>query len=56
MAILDRQVRRLRTKDVASVKVLWRNDNVEEMTWEAEEKMNTKYLFLLSMRLSLRHH
>ncbi|XP_070035191.1 uncharacterized protein [Nicotiana tomentosiformis] len=32
IAILDRQVRRLRTKDVASVKVLWRNNNVEEMT------------------------
>ncbi|WMV37210.1 hypothetical protein MTR67_030595 [Solanum verrucosum] len=28
--ILDRQVRRLRTKDVASVKVLWRNQFVEE--------------------------
>ncbi|XP_070011230.1 uncharacterized protein [Nicotiana sylvestris] len=36
IAILDRQVRRLRTKDVASVKVLWRNYNVEEMTWEAK--------------------
>ncbi|WMV41916.1 hypothetical protein MTR67_035301 [Solanum verrucosum] len=35
--ILDRQVRRLRTKDVASVKVLWRNQFVEEATWEAEE-------------------
>ncbi|XP_070050091.1 uncharacterized protein [Nicotiana tomentosiformis] len=31
-AILDRQVQRLRTKDVASVKVLWSNKNVEEMT------------------------
>ncbi|WMV20210.1 hypothetical protein MTR67_013595 [Solanum verrucosum] len=30
--ILDRQVRRLRTKDVASVKVLWRNQFVEEAT------------------------
>ncbi|XP_059306362.1 uncharacterized protein LOC132057777 [Lycium ferocissimum] len=41
IAILDRQVRRLRTKDVASVKVLWRNKNVEEMTWEAEEDMRS---------------
>lgn len=32
IAILDKQVQRLRTKDVASVKVLWRNNNVEEMT------------------------
>ncbi|XP_059306399.1 uncharacterized protein LOC132057817 [Lycium ferocissimum] len=29
---LDRQVRRLRPKDVASVKVLWRNHNTEEAT------------------------
>ncbi|WMV19143.1 hypothetical protein MTR67_012528 [Solanum verrucosum] len=30
--ILDRQVRKLRTKEVASVKVLWRNQFVEETT------------------------
>ncbi|XP_070042648.1 uncharacterized protein [Nicotiana tomentosiformis] len=41
IAILDRQIRRLRTKDVASVKILWRNKNMEEMTWEAEEDMKT---------------
>ncbi|XP_055826358.1 uncharacterized protein LOC129894726 [Solanum dulcamara] len=48
VAILDRQVRRLRTKDVASVKVLWRNNNREEMTWEAEEEMKKKYPQLFS--------
>ncbi|XP_070011069.1 uncharacterized protein [Nicotiana sylvestris] len=46
VAILDRQVRKLRTKDVASVKVLWRNNNIEEMTWEAEEEMESKYPYL----------
>ena len=46
IAILDRQVRRLRTKDVASVKVLWRNNNVEEMTWEDEEDMKSRYPYL----------
>ncbi|WMV34380.1 hypothetical protein MTR67_027765 [Solanum verrucosum] len=30
--ILDRQVRKLRTKEVASCKVLWRNQFVEEAT------------------------
>ncbi|WMV44958.1 hypothetical protein MTR67_038343 [Solanum verrucosum] len=30
--ILDRQVRKLRTKEVASVKVLWRNQFIEEAT------------------------
>ena len=46
VAILDRQVRRLRTKDVASVKVLWKNNNKEEMTWEAEDEMKNKYPYL----------
>ncbi|KAK4727229.1 hypothetical protein R3W88_032146 [Solanum pinnatisectum] len=41
--ILDRQVRKLRTKEVASVKVLWRNQFVEEATWEAEEDMKKRY-------------
>ncbi|WMV54235.1 hypothetical protein MTR67_047620 [Solanum verrucosum] len=41
--ILDRQVRKLRTKEVASVKVLWRNQFVEEATWEAEEDMKKIY-------------
>nr|XP_016452449.1 PREDICTED: uncharacterized protein LOC107776999 [Nicotiana tabacum] len=43
VAILDRQIRKLRTKEVASVKVLWRSNNVEEMTWEAEEDMKSRY-------------
>ncbi|XP_070022204.1 uncharacterized protein [Nicotiana sylvestris] len=48
VAILDLRVRNLRTKEVASVKVLWRNNNIEEMTWEAEEEMRKKdpHLFM----------
>ncbi|XP_059288234.1 uncharacterized protein LOC132041544 [Lycium ferocissimum] len=41
--ILDRQVRRLRTKDVASVKVLWQNHNTEEATCKSEENMKKRY-------------
>ncbi|KAK4731177.1 hypothetical protein R3W88_024165 [Solanum pinnatisectum] len=41
--ILDRQVHKLRTKEVALVKVLWRNQFVEEATWEAEEDMKKRY-------------
>ncbi|WMV34407.1 hypothetical protein MTR67_027792 [Solanum verrucosum] len=41
--ILDRQVRKLRTKEVASVKVVWRNQFVEQATWEAEEDMKKRY-------------
>ncbi|WMV29848.1 hypothetical protein MTR67_023233, partial [Solanum verrucosum] len=33
--ISDRQVKKLRNNEVASVKVLWRNHLVEGATWEA---------------------
>ena len=48
LEILDLQVRRLRNKEVASVKVLWRSQSVEGATWEAEAAMKAKYphLFL----------
>ncbi|KAF3626573.1 putative membrane-bound transcription factor site-2 protease-like [Capsicum annuum] len=41
--ILDRQVRKLRSKEIASVKVLWRNQKVEEATWESENDMKIRY-------------
>ena len=44
--ILDRQVRRLRNKEVASFKVLWRSLSIEGGTWEAEAAMKAKYPYL----------
>ncbi|KAH0672805.1 hypothetical protein KY290_025037 [Solanum tuberosum] len=44
--ILDRQVKRLRNKEMASVKVLWRNQQVESATWEAEADMQRRYPYL----------
>ncbi|WMV59522.1 hypothetical protein MTR67_052907 [Solanum verrucosum] len=41
--ILDCQVRKLRTKEVASVKVLWRKQFIEEATWEVEEDVKKRY-------------
>ncbi|WMV19302.1 hypothetical protein MTR67_012687 [Solanum verrucosum] len=41
--ILDRQVRRLRKKEVTSIKVLWRSQSVERATWEAEAAIKAKY-------------
>ncbi|WMV25235.1 hypothetical protein MTR67_018620 [Solanum verrucosum] len=41
--ILDRQVLRLRNKEVVSVKVLWRSQFVDRATWEAESSMKAKY-------------
>ncbi|XP_070020617.1 uncharacterized protein [Nicotiana sylvestris] len=43
VAILDRQICKLRTKKIASVKVLWRNQKVEEATLEADEDMKSRY-------------
>ncbi|WMV54936.1 hypothetical protein MTR67_048321 [Solanum verrucosum] len=48
--ILDRQVRKLRTKEVASVKVLWRNHFVAEATYEAEKDMKKIYPHLFESR------
>ncbi|XP_070019859.1 uncharacterized protein [Nicotiana sylvestris] len=43
VAILDRQVRNLRNKEIGSLKVLWRNQQVEEANWEVEEEMKRKF-------------
>ncbi|XP_070042761.1 uncharacterized protein [Nicotiana tomentosiformis] len=43
VAITDRQVQKLRNKEIVSVKVLWRSQQVEEATREAEEEMKKKY-------------
>ncbi|WMV41039.1 hypothetical protein MTR67_034424 [Solanum verrucosum] len=45
--ILDRQDQRLRSKEVASVIVLWRRQSIEGTTWEAEARMKAKYPHLL---------
>jgi len=41
--ILDRQVKKLRNKEVASVKVLWRNQSVNGSTREVEADMMSRY-------------
>ena len=41
--IVDKQVKKFRNKDVASIKVLWKNHLVEGATWEAEADINSRY-------------
>ena len=41
--ILDRQVKELRNKEVAFVKVLWKNHLLEGATWEVEADMKSLY-------------
>ena len=43
LAIVDRQIKKLRSKELASVKVIWQNHSGEEATWESEEAMRAKY-------------
>ena len=43
ITILDRQIRKLRSKEIASVKVQWKHRPVEEATWETESDMRSKY-------------
>ncbi|KAL5568094.1 hypothetical protein UlMin_024669 [Ulmus minor] len=38
-AILDRKTKTLRNKEIPLVKVLWRNQKMEEATWEREDEM-----------------
>ena len=46
--ILDSKEKRLRTKVIKLVKVLWRNHLVEEATWECEDEIREKYPHLFS--------
>ena len=46
--ILDRKEQVLRNKTIPLVRVLWRNQNVEESTWELEKNMQEKYPHLFS--------
>ncbi|XP_070056473.1 uncharacterized protein [Nicotiana tomentosiformis] len=43
VAILDRQVHKLRSKKIAVVKVLWKGQPSEEATWETESAMQSRY-------------
>ena len=41
--ILAREVKALRNRNIGFVKVLWRNYQIEETTWEREEEIKEKY-------------
>ncbi|XP_015161872.1 uncharacterized protein [Solanum tuberosum] len=43
IAILDRQVQKLKTTEISSVKVQWKHHSVGEATWETESEMRARY-------------
>ncbi|KAA0059657.1 pol protein [Cucumis melo var. makuwa] len=45
--VLTREVKKLRSREIPLVKVLWQNHGVEEATWEKEEDMRALYPELL---------
>ncbi|XP_060170546.1 uncharacterized protein LOC132601481 [Lycium barbarum] len=46
--ILDREVRKLRLKEIASVKVQWKHHPVKEPTLETKDDMCSRYLHLVT--------
>jgi hypothetical protein len=47
--ILDRKEQQLRTKTIPLVKVLWRNHDIEEASWELENEIRNKYPHLFEV-------
>ncbi|XP_070045646.1 uncharacterized protein [Nicotiana tomentosiformis] len=41
--IIDKYVRKLRCKIISAVKVQWKDQPIEEATWETEEDMQSRY-------------
>ena len=48
VAILDREIHKLRSREIASIKVQWKNRPVEESTWEKEADMQERYPHLFT--------
>ena len=46
VAIVDRQIHQLHTKEIPMVKVLWSNHTAEDCTWETEALMREAYPYL----------
>ncbi|KAG8478790.1 hypothetical protein CXB51_028614 [Gossypium anomalum] len=49
--ILAREVKQLRNKNVALVKVLWQRHGIKEATWESEETMRNQYPHLFTGKI-----
>ena len=43
VAIIDQQVKQLRSKHIPMVKVIWKNHSVEDCTWELEQDMRDQF-------------
>ena len=48
VGIIDQRIKKLRNRVISMVKMLWRSDRVEKMTWETEVSMRNRYPYLFS--------
>ena len=48
VGIIDQKLKELRNKVIPMVKVLWRSNIVEEMTWETDASMRNRYPYLFN--------
>ena len=46
VGIVDQKLKELRNKVILMVKVLWKSDTIEEMTWETKASMKSRYPYL----------
>ena len=46
VAIVDQEIKQLRSKVILMIKVLWRSYKIEEMTWETKAFMRSHYSYL----------
>ena len=53
VAILARDVRKLRSRAIPIVKVRWRHRLVEEATWETEQELESNFPACLSLQVLL---
>ena len=49
VAIVDQEMKQLRSKVIPMVKVLWKSDMIEEMTWELESFMRNHYPYFFEI-------
>ena len=48
VGIIDQKLKELRNKVIPIIKVLWKSDIVDEMTWETEASMRSCYPYLFT--------
>ena len=49
VAIVDQEMKQLRSKVIPMIKVLWKSDMIEEMTWEPKSFMKDHYPYLFEI-------